>query len=687
MKNKIAYKLLTPILLFSFLYTISVFFLFDKIENQVETMIKEKFDKNFKNDFNGIKNRNLENFNQNIKESINSTSILLSRYMYSLEYDVVEELSYEFLISQEYIKGIRVFDELSKENMIIIYKKNNKIIKDNKLPNNISKYQVLSKDVKLKIDDKDENIGKVIFYIDDSIINERILFLKDKLKSNISNSVEYTKEKINSIIYETLCIINIISILFFIGIFFSIKNIILTPLDKLIISLNSLSNFLLDKSIEPIFAKVKTNDELENVSNLVNNSIQETQKLHNRVTKLTTNLEQQIVDRTFQLEERKNVFENIFSKSTLALAIIKDNVFIDCNKSMIKLFKCKSKNDILNKEPIIFSPLKQLDNYSANLQDKKIKECLDKGFCSFEWIHKDLNNNEFWTDITLTKIKINKEDIIYVVIKDIQEKKMLEIENNEKKSLIEDSINVGTYIQKSLLPNKETINSKFKDNFIIWQPKDKVSGDLYIYDECNKGILFGIVDCTGHGIPGAFLTMILHSAIKNIKTTIGFENISNVISNLNTTIKEQLGYQYESHHIDFGADIGLCFIDQVHNKLVYSGARIDLIYFENGIKNIIKADKTSIGYKRTDNNYKFTSHTIDINQNKRQTFYLYSDGIIDQIGGEKGFPFSKKKVLNIVSKIEHLEMKEQKDIILEEYNKYKNNRNNIDDVTMIGFKI
>jgi methyl-accepting chemotaxis protein len=298
MKNKIAYKLLTPILLFSFLYTISVFFLFDKIENQVETMIKEKFDKNFKNDFNGIKNRNLENFNQNIKESINSTSILLSRYMYSLEYDVVEELSYEFLISQEYIKGIRVFDELSKENMIIIYKKNNKIIKDNKLPNNISKYQVLSKDVKLKIDDKDENIGKVIFYIDDSIINERILFLKDKLKSNISNSVEYTKEKINSIIYETLCIINIISILFFIGIFFSIKNIILTPLDKLIISLNSLSNFLLDKSIEPIFAKVKTNDELENVSNLVNNSIQETQKLHNRVTKLTTNLEQQIVDTT-----------------------------------------------------------------------------------------------------------------------------------------------------------------------------------------------------------------------------------------------------------------------------------------------------------------------------------------------------------------------------------------------------
>lgn len=249
---------------------------------------------------------------------------------------------------------------------------------------------------------------------------------------------------------------------------------------------------------------------------------------------------------------------------------------------------------------------------------------------------------------------------------------------------VQDSIEYAATIQKSFLKNPSLIKNNFSESFVIWEPRDKVGGDLYIYEESNEGIIFGVIDCTGHSVPGGFMTMLAGSMIKKLSNEY-FNNPAKLLSELNIAIKTQLNQDTENSLSDDGLDMGLCFINKENNMLRFAGAKLDLVYFKDNVEHIIKSNKQSIGYKRSRSDYEYTNH--DIHVNSLESFYLYSDGITDQTGGEKNFPFGNKKFIKFLSNIQDQNMKEQQNSIITNLKNYQNTNTRRDDITIIGFKI
>ncbi len=249
---------------------------------------------------------------------------------------------------------------------------------------------------------------------------------------------------------------------------------------------------------------------------------------------------------------------------------------------------------------------------------------------------------------------------------------------------VQDSIEYAANIQSSFLKNTSIIMNRFDDSLVIWQPRDKVGGDLYIYEETDDGVLFGVVDCTGHSVPGGFMTMLAGSIIKKLANDLS-DNPGKLLSELNIAIKHQLNQEGKESLSDDGLDMGLCFIDKEDSILRYAGAKMDLIYFKDGAINSIKSNKQSIGYKRSKSDYEYTNHEIPVE--KLESFYLYSDGVTDQTGGEKGFPYGNKKFKKLLQSLQGTSMANQKNVILDTLATYQGDTHRRDDITVIGFKL
>ena len=278
---------------------------------------------------------------------------------------------------------------------------------------------------------------------------------------------------------------------------------------------------------------------------------------------------------------------------------------------------------------------------------------------------------------------------------------------------VQDSIDYASTIQRSFLKNPAIIKERFNDSLVIWQPRDKVGGDLYIFEETTEGVLFGVVDCTGHSVPGGFMTMLAGSIIKKLANVLS-NNPAKLLSELNIAIKQQLNQEGKDALSDDGLDMGLCFINKENTILRYAGAKMDLIYFKESHQrevkshqldtkslqrevkslqpdininplNIIKSNKQSIGYKRSKSDYEYTNHEIHIE--KSESFYLYSDGITDQTGGNKNFPYGNKKFKKLLLSIQEKTMAEQETIILKTLKEYQGDNERRDDITIIGFKL
>ena len=257
---------------------------------------------------------------------------------------------------------------------------------------------------------------------------------------------------------------------------------------------------------------------------------------------------------------------------------------------------------------------------------------------------------------------------------------------------IKSSLEVASFIQESILPSELFINSCFTDKFIIWKPKDIVGGDVYFLeqlrteDEC----LLMVIDCTGHGVPGAFISMLIKAIENQIIQKLLASNKKSIspakiLQEFNRRVKEILKQKQRNLASNIGFDGGVIYYNKKEKIIRYAGAVNTLIYYDKKEIKTIKGDRQSIGYKNSDVNYEFTNH--EINVEKGMKFYLFSDGYIDQIGGEKNQSFSKTRTINILDKNKDKPMKLQKDILLEELKNYQNNFEQIDDITFLAVEI
>jgi len=276
------------------------------------------------------------------------------------------------------------------------------------------------------------------------------------------------------------------------------------------------------------------------------------------------------------------------------------------------------------------------------------------------------------------------------VIQELNESKK-QIETLHKHT--EEAIRYASLIQRALLSEEAEMSKIFHDKFVFWLPKDIVGGDIWGFDILRNEdeALLMIVDCTGHGVPGAFVTMIVKSIEREIVAKLKKHpeydiSPSKIMSYFNKMMKKLLNQQDKNSVSNAGFDGGIIYYNKKQKIIKYTGAETPLFYVDNSKKlHMIKGDRYSVGYKNCDENYKYSEHILEVE--KGMKFYLTTDGYLDQNGGEKGFPFGKKRFKKIIEQYNSLPMNEQRDKFIEAFLEYKQKEEQNDDITVIGIEI
>ncbi|MCP4130530.1 MAG: SpoIIE family protein phosphatase [bacterium] len=258
-------------------------------------------------------------------------------------------------------------------------------------------------------------------------------------------------------------------------------------------------------------------------------------------------------------------------------------------------------------------------------------------------------------------------------------------ELREKNIQIMNSIKYASTIQYSILPLSETINKYVSGHFALWNPRDVVGGDFYWFHEIGESFFIAVIDCTGHGVPGAFMTMIAKSVLNRIIGESSGKSPATILKDLNSIVRSTLGQDKESALSDDGMDVALCYVEPGENKIIYSGSKLPLYYCENNEVVTIKGDRQSIGYKKSREDFEYTDHEIAVQGDA--VFFLSTDGYIDQLGGEKGLPFGRKRFTDTLLEIHQKSFTEVPDIMKKKIKNYRGEEPQIDDITIVGFRV
>ena len=249
---------------------------------------------------------------------------------------------------------------------------------------------------------------------------------------------------------------------------------------------------------------------------------------------------------------------------------------------------------------------------------------------------------------------------------------------------ITDSINYARRIQESILPNEDQIRRFFKNSFVLNKPKDIVSGDFFWIHEItpNKEYLVALADCTGHGVPGAMMSIIGHSLLNEIMENENPKDPASILRILNRQIIKALRQKKEGNSSD-GMDVSIAHINTESKEITFAGA-YHRAYWMNGKLNVLKGDRHPIGGLHHDNSRNFTNHKIQIREG--DAFYLMSDGFVDQFGGPQNKKFLAKRMTELIEKNHKYSMQAQSFIYEKNFAEWKGDNDQVDDVSMIGIK-
>ncbi|MCK4664587.1 MAG: response regulator [Bacteroidales bacterium] len=315
--------------------------------------------------------------------------------------------------------------------------------------------------------------------------------------------------------------------------------------------------------------------------------------------------------------------------------------------------------------PIIFITSK--DDIESTVQGFKLG--------AVDYITKPFNTDELIIRVgTQLTIKKNHDDLIKF-------SNELEIKNKT----ILDSIIYSERIQKAILPGKEEFEKLNIKHFIIYKPKDIISGDFYWIKKTENKLLFAVVDCTGHGVPGAIMSMIGYSAINQAVNEYGMDNPGKILLHMHNFIINSLQKTtHPDNKVNDGMDISLCALDKKNNILEFAGANQSLFLVRNKELTVIKGEKFSIGEILLSIN-EFKNHKIKLENN--DLIYIITDGFSDQFGYESDKRYTIKRLKNFLISISKKSIKEQYNMLENEFKKWKGENEQVDDVTILGIQI
>ncbi|MBN4077665.1 SpoIIE family protein phosphatase, partial [bacterium AH-315-C20] len=243
---------------------------------------------------------------------------------------------------------------------------------------------------------------------------------------------------------------------------------------------------------------------------------------------------------------------------------------------------------------------------------------------------------------------------------------------------INDSIKYAKRIQNAILPTDEKVKEYLKDSFVLYKPKDQIAGDFYWMEKKDGKVLFAAADCTGHGVPGAMVSVVCNNALNRSVREHGLIETGKILDKTREIVIEE--FENSADEVKDGMDIALCSLDG--NKLEYSGAHNPLWIIRKGEILETKANKQPIG--KFDNPIPYTTHSFELE--KGDSIYIFSDGYVDQFGGVRGKKFKAKSFRDLLLRIQDKPMAEQQELINEAFEEWRGDLEQIDDVCVIGVR-
>ncbi len=254
----------------------------------------------------------------------------------------------------------------------------------------------------------------------------------------------------------------------------------------------------------------------------------------------------------------------------------------------------------------------------------------------------------------------------------------------EKNKEIRSSIEYAKMLQETILCSPEIIAQEFPEHFILFQPKDIVSGDFYWFHSKKEIDFIAVADCTGHGVPGAMVSMVCNNALNKIIIEENESDTAKILEKVSQEVRSVFKKEGAKSEANDGMDIVLCGINKQRNLLRFSGANRPLVIIRNNEVLEVDADRKSIGGAIYEDNT-FSKQEIVIE--KGDVIYLFSDGYVDQFGGENGKKLKSKPFKELLLSIHSLNMDVQKEKLMDAFEKWKGNLEQIDDVCVMGVKI
>lgn len=326
---------------------------------------------------------------------------------------------------------------------------------------------------------------------------------------------------------------------------------------------------------------------------------------------------------------------------------------------------------------------------------------------------KEINSytNHFKEKVHERTLEINKQKEALILQQEQIEKQYLDLKKtntdltkqkkllDQKNKDVTESLKYAKRIQKALLPKSKTYNAFFKDNFILTKAKDIVSGDFnlifpyksyeFVNDnyQTHENVLLITADCTGHGVPGAFISVLAINSINKLVKLLNICEPGQLLNSLDSDINNFLSYEKKDKDLILdGMDIAVFTINMNTLQLKYCIAKFSCLLIRNGSFIDLHSQNYSIGYNITAvENKKFSTQTIQLEKGDR--IYMYSDGFHDQFGGPLNKKYKRRSLNELIMNMHHLSMKQQKELLKNELADWKRNYDQTDDITVIGFQV
>jgi tetratricopeptide (TPR) repeat protein len=345
------------------------------------------------------------------------------------------------------------------------------------------------------------------------------------------------------------------------------------------------------------------------------------------------------------------------------------------------LFSAENKKQLVRKEMSYEFEKKEASTQAEHDKEIAVSEAQNRKKAIVIWlVAGGLILVIIFSGILFRSLKVTRKQKHIIELQKREVERQKELVEEHRQDII-DSITYAKRLQEAILPPLESVKKHLPESFILFKPKDIVAGDFYWMEIDHGTIFIAAADCTGHGVPGAMMSVVCSNALNRTIKEFKLRDTGKILDKVTDLVLET--FEKGKMEVKDGMDISLLSINLTEKRICWSGANNPLWYISNGIFHEIGADKQPIG--RHDNRKMFISHTIPYEAD--MLIYLFSDGYADQFGGEKGKKFMSKNLKELLSHNSHLPMQDQKTALEVTFKNWVGRLSQVDDVTLIGIRV